>query len=145
MDKNQNATKTAEDGLGDTIKPRLEQAGTDCERVIVIDETDKALTGNKAAWEQHNSISLAGMADTALLKYLDMYPKTKELVFCLDNDPAGRDATIILMRKYAEKGYFARVELPEGKDFNVDLLDYAKRATLQKASNNRYKYNHPCR
>jgi KaiC/GvpD/RAD55 family RecA-like ATPase len=36
--------QTAEDGLGDTIKPRLEQAGADCERVIVIDETDKALS-----------------------------------------------------------------------------------------------------
>jgi len=91
-------------------------------------------TDNKAAWEQHSRLSLAGTADTALLKYLDMYPKTKELVFCLDNDTVGRDAAINLMRKYAEKGYFARVEPPEGKDFNVDLLDYAKRATPQKAS-----------
>ena len=36
--------QTAEDGLGDTVKPRLEQANADCSRVIVIDETDKALS-----------------------------------------------------------------------------------------------------
>ena len=31
----------AEDGLGDTVKPRLTHAGADCERVIVIDESEK--------------------------------------------------------------------------------------------------------
>jgi len=36
--------QTAEDGLGDTIKPRLESAKADCSRVIVIDENDKALS-----------------------------------------------------------------------------------------------------
>lgn len=30
--------QTAEDGLGDTIKPRLLAAGADCSRVMVIDE-----------------------------------------------------------------------------------------------------------
>lgn len=29
--------QTAEDGLADTIKPRLEAAGADCSRVLVID------------------------------------------------------------------------------------------------------------
>jgi RecA/RadA recombinase len=36
--------QTAEDGLADTVKPRLEQARADCSRVLVIDETEKALT-----------------------------------------------------------------------------------------------------
>lgn len=36
--------QTAEDGLGDTIKPRLLSAGADCSRVLVIDESEKALT-----------------------------------------------------------------------------------------------------
>ena len=31
--------QTAEDGLADTIKPRLEAAGADCARVLVIDES----------------------------------------------------------------------------------------------------------
>jgi len=36
--------QTAEDGLGDTVKPRLLQAGADCNRVIVIDESEKELS-----------------------------------------------------------------------------------------------------
>ena len=36
--------QTAEDGLADTVKPRLELAGADCERIIVIDESDKSLS-----------------------------------------------------------------------------------------------------
>jgi len=31
--------QTAEDGLADTIKPRLEEVGADCSRVLVIDES----------------------------------------------------------------------------------------------------------
>ena len=36
--------QTAEDGLGDTIKVRLEDACADCERIFFIDEGDKSLT-----------------------------------------------------------------------------------------------------
>lgn len=36
--------QTAEDGLGDTIKPRLVAARADCSRVLVIDDSEKALT-----------------------------------------------------------------------------------------------------
>ena len=34
----------AEDNVGDTIKPRLEEAGADCERVAFIDDADMGLT-----------------------------------------------------------------------------------------------------
>ena len=36
--------QTAEDGLADTIKPRLLSLGADCSRVMVIDETEHELT-----------------------------------------------------------------------------------------------------
>lgn len=36
--------QTAEDGLGDTIKPRLMTAGTDLNRIICIDETEHSLS-----------------------------------------------------------------------------------------------------
>ena len=36
--------QTAEDGLADTIKPRLETTGADCSRVFVIDESRKELS-----------------------------------------------------------------------------------------------------
>jgi predicted ATP-dependent serine protease len=51
MDEGMNITEpttviyqTAEDGLADTVKPRLELAGADCERIVVIDESDKSLS-----------------------------------------------------------------------------------------------------
>ena len=36
--------QTAEDGLGDTIKPRLLATGADCSRVLVIDDREQPLT-----------------------------------------------------------------------------------------------------
>ena len=51
IDENMNITETvniiyqtAEDGLADTVKPRLELAGADCERIAVIDESEKSLS-----------------------------------------------------------------------------------------------------
>lgn len=36
--------QTAEDGLADTVKPRLEKAEADCSNIFVIDETDASLS-----------------------------------------------------------------------------------------------------
>lgn len=36
--------QTAEDGLADTIRPRLDKSGADCSKVLVIDEAEKELT-----------------------------------------------------------------------------------------------------
>ena len=36
--------QTAEDGLGDTVKPRLIEAGADLDRVLVIDDSEVQLT-----------------------------------------------------------------------------------------------------
>ena len=44
--------QTAEDGLGDTVKPRLVQSGADCSRVIVIDESEKELSLSDVRVEQ---------------------------------------------------------------------------------------------
>ena len=44
--------QTAEDGLGDTIKPRLLSAGADCSRVMIIDDNDQALTMMDARLEE---------------------------------------------------------------------------------------------
>ena len=73
-------------------------------------------------WRQGNRLSLAGTSDTALPKYLEAHPGAKELVLCLDNDPPGREASVNIARKYAAQGYRTRIELPQGKDYNTDLL-----------------------
>lgn len=44
--------QTAEDGLADTIKPRLLSVGADCERVLVIDENEMELTLSDERLEQ---------------------------------------------------------------------------------------------
>lgn len=36
--------QTAEDGLADTVKPRLEAAGADCSKIMVIDESERSLS-----------------------------------------------------------------------------------------------------
>ena len=50
--------QTAEDGLGDTVKPRLVQSSADCEHVIVIDESEKELILSDLRIEQ--AIALTG-------------------------------------------------------------------------------------
>lgn len=44
--------QTAEDGIEDTIKPRLEKVGADCSMIRVIDETDKELSMTDDRLEQ---------------------------------------------------------------------------------------------
>ena len=44
--------QTAEDGIEDPIKPRLEKAGADCSMIRVIDETDKELSMTDDRLEQ---------------------------------------------------------------------------------------------
>jgi RecA/RadA recombinase len=44
--------QTAEDGLADTIKPRLEQLGADCLRIHVIDEDEQSLSLSDERIEQ---------------------------------------------------------------------------------------------
>ncbi len=53
--------QTAEDGLADTIKPRLTAAGADCSRVLVIDESRKELTLRDERLEQAVKETGAGL------------------------------------------------------------------------------------
>ena len=42
--RSESQSQTAEDGLEDTIKPRLLEAGADCSKIIVIDESQQELS-----------------------------------------------------------------------------------------------------
>ena len=88
------------------------------------------------AWQDHHRLSLAGITDTAIPFFLNQHREVKELVFCLDNDPAGREAAVSMARKYADKGYHTRLELPQGKEFNEDLC---KPVQAEKAVKRRYE------
>ena len=73
-------------------------------------------------WNQHNRLSLAGITDTAIPFFLNQHKEVQNLVFSLDNDKAGLDASYALAGKYADKGYSVMIEPPIGKDFNRDLI-----------------------
>jgi len=79
----------------------------------------KADTG---AWEHDSRLSLAGTSDTAMPFFLNQHTAVKELVFSLDNDQAGQEASYALARKYADKRYSVMIEPPVKKDFNEDLI-----------------------
>ena len=90
------------------------------------------------AWENTSRLSLSGTSDTAIPLFLSKHSSIKELVFCLDNDTAGREAAVSMARKYTDKGYITRLELPRGKDFNEDLQAYR----AQTKTKNRTKTQH---
>ena len=98
-----------------------------------------AATGDKTAWKQHSRLSLAGTSDTAIPFFLNQHKSVRELVFCLDNDTAGREAAAIMARKYAYKGYTALNELPRGKDFNEDLQAHTAQIRAEKRTKSSHR------
>lgn len=66
--------QTAEDGLADTVKPRLEEAGADCSRISVIDESDKSLS---MADERIEEALIATKAKLNTMVNHEIYSKSK--------------------------------------------------------------------
>ena len=103
---------------------------------------ENAATGNIEAWKQHSRLSLAGTSDTALSFFLNQHEEVKELIFCLDNDEPGREASGIMTKKYADMGYLTQIELPSAKDYNEDLAaQSAESLSLSRIKANRYELN----
>ena len=84
------------------------------------------------AWKRSNRLSLAGTSDVALSFFLNQHKSVTDLVFCLDSDPVGRNATLDLMRKYSDKGYSVWSEPPQRKDYNEDLQAYKEHIQTQR-------------
>ena len=96
-------------------------------------------TGGTGAWKRDSRLSLAGTGDAALPFFLNQHPAVHELIFCLDNDSAGREAAALMTKKYAAKGYTALIEFPQGKDFNEDLTEKIRLEKGLKYSVNMHK------
>ena len=72
-------------------------------------------------WLGINRVSLSGCSDIALKQRLSDDPRIKQIVFCLDNDETGQQATEKLMNKYSQQ-YTVSVSIPPyGKDWNDTL------------------------
>lgn len=84
-------------------------------------------------WRQDWRISLGGVSDGALARFLKQHPEIKNISFCLDNDLAGNkvlkneynnDGSLKkagYMKKYKDMGYNVFRDEPMNKDFNEDL------------------------
>ena len=94
-------------------------------------------TGDTGAWKRQSRLSLAGTSDTAIPFFLNQHEAVKVLVFCLDNDRAGREAAVMMARKYAAMGYTALNEPPRGKDFNEDLQALRVQERAEKRTKNK--------
>jgi hypothetical protein len=65
---------------------------------------------------------------------LDRFLKGHEMdqiVFCLDNDKAGNDASYKYIKNYYELGYAVGKIIPKSKDFNDDLLNEIENQNAQ--------------
>lgn len=102
--------------------------GTSATRVAVFESAIDAISHKsiqKTFGQDYNSInriSLGGVADKALDRYLTDNPQITDIVIATDNDEAGHSAAESLMQKYKDLGYTVSRMTPKAKDFNNDLI-----------------------
>lgn len=76
-------------------------------------------------WHKNSKLSLGGLWDGALERFLNSNPQIKKICFCLDSDKWGNKAAKLYIPKYRDKGYeVSRFEPNFGKDIN-DILVHA--------------------
>lgn len=67
-------------------------------------------------------LSLGGVSDKAIDKFLSTNPNIKVINIALDNDEAGRNAGERIKEKYSERGFNIIESYPKLKDYNLDLI-----------------------
>jgi len=73
--------------------------------------------------QESHMLSLGGLADIALEAYAARIPCIRHIIFCLDQDSAGKDAYTMLSKKYVTKGFKIGCHFPQQKDWNMQLLN----------------------
>ena len=76
-------------------------------------------------------ISLGGVCDLALERFLKEHPDITEITLCLDNDEAGRFACDQIWQKHGARYNILRHQ-PDNKDFNDDLVYFTEAFIEQK-------------
>ena len=82
----------------------------------------------KKAWQKQSYLSLGGVGEKALLRFLSDRPNIKTVYLCLDSDQAGNDACSRLAELVPE-GLTVHRLIPLFKDWN-DCLLYTSSAKL---------------
>jgi len=81
-------------------------------------------------YTHHHRLTLCCTWNGALDRFLKHH-KMDRIIFCLDNDKAGNDATEKYMKSYYELGYDVGKVSPKAKDFNDDLLNERENHNIQ--------------
>ncbi len=111
------------------------------DRVFVVEAPIDALSHatltkmNNRDYKEDYRLSLGGVADKALTQFLKDNPNIKRVVFCLDNDEAGRNATVRIRNKlstlFEDRQLKITTMIPRNKDFNEDLVEILDRQMQQ--------------
>ncbi|CAN4072738.1 4-hydroxy-2-oxoglutarate aldolase, partial [Dysosmobacter welbionis] len=79
----------------------------------------------KKEWQKQSYLSLGGVGEKALLRFLSDRPNIKTVYLCLDSDEAGNDACSRLVKLMPE-GYTVHRLIPLFKDWNEVLQHRAE-------------------
>ena len=98
------------------------------------------IMGGNNEWQKDSYLSLGGVSDVALEKYLNEHPNIKSIYFELDGDEAGRNAVYGdgvhegYISKYMNMGYEVGATFPaQGKDWNEELVKVVETIREQEA------------
>lgn len=96
------------------------------------------LDGNK--WDGYR-LSLGGVSNLALKSFLERHPEIDHVWLSLDNDKAGMEATIRIIREFLTDKRYSHLKItvqppPFGKDFN-DTLGVVQQLNKEKALSDR--------
>jgi len=80
------------------------------------------ITMNKDDWQEHSYVCLGGVAVDALKNILDNNEKLNQVYLCVDRDEAGDKTVKRIEPMLTEREIKWERLLPEGKDWNEDLL-----------------------
>jgi len=72
-------------------------------------------------WEKHSYVALCGLSEYAMTKLLELHPNINRVVFCLDHDAEGIEASEKYHDLLTGRGILCERELSAQKDWNEDL------------------------
>ena len=84
-------------------------------------------------WQEHNYAACCGVGDKVLFQTLIDNPNISMVFLCLDNDRAGRFAEYRIAEKLREENIRFGILLPDGKDWNEQLLTEKEQAIRKNA------------
>lgn len=92
---------------------------------------------------KHHLLSLGGVADVALERYLNEHNEIDTIRFCLDNDERGHREIKIITDRYV--GYKFEYEIYDAKDFNEYLKNQIDSGIKERAQSKPFIYNEDMR